>query len=150
MIETQMAVKAKQVTELETQAEYLEKTVPEKMDEIKAKKVKVEERFQQLKAPLLIRQQQLEKKKEAFQVTSLYLFFFATLIVQPPERYRPVYLTVTCSENACDGEQVTKALIPSTIAVAVPRRNCSNTTPDITHTRTSTPAYFFLCWAFIS
>lgn len=69
-----MAVKAKQVTELETQAEYLEKTVPEKMDEIKAKKVKVEERFQQLKAPLLIRQQQLEKKKEAFQVTSLYLF----------------------------------------------------------------------------
>lgn len=85
-----MAVKAKQVTELETQAEYLEKTVPEKMDEIKAKKVKVEERFQQLKAPLLIRQQQLEKKKEAFQVTSLYLFC-NTLIVQPPERYRPVY-----------------------------------------------------------
>lgn len=89
MIETQMAVKAKQVTELETQAEYLEKTVPEKMDEIKAKKVKVEERFQQLKAPLLIRQQQLEKKKEAFQVTMLYLFFsqHSTVIVQLPERY---------------------------------------------------------------
>ncbi|XP_046664582.1 LOW QUALITY PROTEIN: spectrin beta chain-like [Homalodisca vitripennis] len=67
MIETQMAVKAKQVTELETQAVYLEKTVPEKIEDIKAKKIKVEERFQQLKAPLLARQQQLEKKKEAFQ-----------------------------------------------------------------------------------
>lgn len=63
-----MAVKAKQVTELETQAEYLEKTVPDKIDEIKAKKVMVEERFQQLKEPLLQRQKQLEKKKEAFQV----------------------------------------------------------------------------------
>lgn len=68
MIETQMAVKAKQVTELETQAEYLQRTVPEKMDEIQAKKSQVEERFEQLKAPLLSRQRQLEKKKEAFQV----------------------------------------------------------------------------------
>ncbi|XP_063228722.1 spectrin beta chain isoform X7 [Bacillus rossius redtenbacheri] len=67
MIETQMAVKAKQVTELEKQAEYIKRTAPEKMDEIQQKKVKVEERFQQLKAPLLERQQQLEKKKEAFQ-----------------------------------------------------------------------------------
>lgn len=63
-----MAVKAKQVTELETQAAFLEKTVPDKIDEIKAKKSKVEERFQQLKAPLLERQRALEKKKEAFQV----------------------------------------------------------------------------------
>ncbi|PSN56235.1 Spectrin beta chain [Blattella germanica] len=38
MIETQMAVKAKQVTELETQAEYLQRTAPEKMDEIQYKK----------------------------------------------------------------------------------------------------------------
>lgn len=68
MIETQMAVKAKQVTELETQAEYLQRTVPEKMDEIQAKKSQVEQRFEQLKAPLLTRQRQLEKKKEAFQV----------------------------------------------------------------------------------
>lgn len=67
MIETQMAVKAKQVTELETQAEYLQKTVPDKMDEIKEKKSKVEERFEQLKAPLLVRQRHLAKKKEAFQ-----------------------------------------------------------------------------------
>lgn len=66
-IETQMAVKARQVTELETQAEYLQRTVPDKMDEIKVKKTAVESRFEQLKAPLLERQKQLEKKKEAFQ-----------------------------------------------------------------------------------
>ncbi|CAH0387321.1 unnamed protein product [Bemisia tabaci] len=67
MIEMQMAVKAKQVGELETQAEHLQKTVPEKMDDIRAKKQQVEERFEQLKAPLLERQKLLEKKKEAFQ-----------------------------------------------------------------------------------
>ncbi|XP_062529701.1 spectrin beta chain isoform X2 [Bombyx mori] len=67
MIETQMAVKAKQVTELETQAEYLQKTVPDKMEEIKEKKKTVEHRFEQLKAPLLERQRHLAKKKEAFQ-----------------------------------------------------------------------------------
>ncbi|XP_065222380.1 spectrin beta chain isoform X4 [Planococcus citri] len=67
MIETQMAIKAKQVDELNTQATFLEKTVPEKIDDIKAKKSKVEERFEQLKAPLLERQQQLAKKKEALQ-----------------------------------------------------------------------------------
>jgi spectrin beta len=67
MIETQMAVKAKQVSELETQAEYLQRTAPEKMEEIQVKKAQVEERFEQLKAPLLDRQRQLEKKKEAFQ-----------------------------------------------------------------------------------
>lgn len=37
------------------------------MDEIKIKKQQVEERFQQLKQPLVERQTQLEKKKEAFQ-----------------------------------------------------------------------------------
>lgn len=63
-----MAVKAKQVSDLESQAEFLQRTVPEKMDEIVTKKAKVEERFQQLKQPLLERQRQLEKKKEAFQV----------------------------------------------------------------------------------
>jgi spectrin beta len=67
MIETQMAVKAKQVNELETQVEYLEKIEPDKTDEIKAKKAYVEERFQRLQAPLLDRKQQLLKKKEAYQ-----------------------------------------------------------------------------------
>src|SRR5882724_11357925 len=67
MIETQMAVKAKQVNELESQVEYLKKIEPEKTDEIKAKKVYVEERFQRLQAPLLERKAQLLKKKEAYQ-----------------------------------------------------------------------------------
>lgn len=68
MIETQMAVKARQVNELENQTKHLEKTIPdEKMDEIKVKKEQVEQRFNQLKKPLTDRQRQLEKKKEAFQ-----------------------------------------------------------------------------------
>jgi len=79
MIETQMAVKAKQVSELETQAEYLQRTAPEKMDEIQVKKTQVELRFEQLKAPLLDRQRQLEKKKEAFQVHSHPLFILLVL-----------------------------------------------------------------------
>ncbi|XP_065158343.1 spectrin beta chain isoform X2 [Atheta coriaria] len=68
MIETQMAVKARQVNELESQAKHLEKTVPtEKLDDIKMKKTQVEVRFEQLKQPLVERQRALEKKKEAFQ-----------------------------------------------------------------------------------
>ncbi|XP_011882724.1 PREDICTED: spectrin beta chain isoform X2 [Vollenhovia emeryi] len=68
MIETQMAVKAKQVTELDKQAEHLQRTVPDdKMEEIKFKKEKVAQRFAQLKEPLIDRQRHLEKKKEAFQ-----------------------------------------------------------------------------------
>lgn len=45
MIETQMAVKAQQVTELKSQADYLKKMDPEKEDEIIVKKSYVEERF---------------------------------------------------------------------------------------------------------
>lgn len=67
MIETQMAVKAKQVTELENQAEYLRQMDPDKVEEIVAKKSVVESRFDKLKEPLVVRKQQLEKKKEAFQ-----------------------------------------------------------------------------------
>ncbi|UYV71261.1 SPTBN1 [Cordylochernes scorpioides] len=67
VIETQMAIKAKQVTELQGQAQYLEKMDPEKTDEIKVKKEHVETRFDRLQAPLLERKQQLLKKKEAYQ-----------------------------------------------------------------------------------
>ncbi|ODM93367.1 Spectrin beta chain, partial [Orchesella cincta] len=67
MIETQMAVKAKQVTELENQAEYLRQIDPDKVEEIVAKKSVVESRFDKLKEPLVVRKAQLEKKKEAFQ-----------------------------------------------------------------------------------
>lgn len=82
MIETQMAVKAKQVDELNTQATFLEKTVPDKIDDIKAKKSRVEERFEQLKAPLLERQQQLAKKKEALQVRipTIILSLFLSIV----------------------------------------------------------------------
>ncbi|GFT00678.1 spectrin beta chain [Nephila pilipes] len=67
MIETQMAVKAQQVTELKSQADYLRKMDPEKEDEIVVKKSYVEDRFQRLQAPLLERKAMLLKKKEAYQ-----------------------------------------------------------------------------------
>lgn len=66
-IESQMADRARQVNELENQAVHLEKIEPGKSEVIKAKKVRVEERFQKLQAPLLERKQQLIKKKEALQ-----------------------------------------------------------------------------------
>ncbi len=55
MIETQMAVKAKQVTELESQAQHLQQMDPEKGEEIVAKKSIVEDRFGKLQKPLLAR-----------------------------------------------------------------------------------------------
>ncbi|KAG9510173.1 Spectrin beta chain, partial [Fragariocoptes setiger] len=66
-IESQMAERARQVDELQNQAVHLERIEPEKSHEIKAKKVRVEERFQRLQAPLVERKQQLIKKKEALQ-----------------------------------------------------------------------------------
>lgn len=62
-----MAVKAKQVTELKSQANYLEKMDPDNTEEIVQKKEYVETRFKKLQAPLLDRKAQLLKKKEAFQ-----------------------------------------------------------------------------------
>ena len=44
-VETQMALKAKQVTELKDQAEYLERLSPEKTTDIESKKAYVEERL---------------------------------------------------------------------------------------------------------
>ncbi len=64
MIETQMAVKAKQVTELENQAEYLKQMDPDKVEEIVAKKSVVESRFSKLKDPLVLR----------------YIFFYYSII----------------------------------------------------------------------
>lgn len=40
---------------------------PEKIEDIQQKKERVEKRFDELKAPLLYRQRELEKKKEAYQ-----------------------------------------------------------------------------------
>ncbi|XP_037941543.1 spectrin beta chain isoform X2 [Teleopsis dalmanni] len=68
VIQTQMAVKARQVEEIDKQTEYLQKTVPEeKIEPIVVKKTAVLERFEKIKAPLVEHQKQLEKKKEAFQ-----------------------------------------------------------------------------------
>ncbi|XP_050732395.1 spectrin beta chain-like isoform X2 [Eriocheir sinensis] len=67
MIETQMAVKAKQVEQLESQADYLQRMTPDKTEEIKLMKSKVEQKFESLKAPLVDRNTALGKKKEAFQ-----------------------------------------------------------------------------------
>ena len=49
------------------QAEYLERMTPEKIEDIQQKKGAVEKRFDELKAPLVKRQRELEKKKEAYQ-----------------------------------------------------------------------------------
>jgi spectrin beta len=68
IIKTQMALKAKQVDELEKQTEVLARTIPsEKVEPIVVKKMQVHDRFQRIKGPLEERQRQLEKKKEAFQ-----------------------------------------------------------------------------------
>uniref|UniRef100_T1IQM9 Spectrin beta chain n=1 Tax=Strigamia maritima TaxID=126957 RepID=T1IQM9_STRMM len=66
-IETQMSTKARQVVELQGQADFLQRMEPEKTDEIMTRKVVVEDRFEKLKAPLEARKAQLEKKKEAYQ-----------------------------------------------------------------------------------
>jgi len=66
-IETQMLEKARQVDELHSQAEILERIEPEKKDTIHAKKAVVSERFQKLQAPLEERKNKLLKKKEAYQ-----------------------------------------------------------------------------------
>ena len=68
IIQTQMALKAKQVDELDKQTEVLARTIPsDKVEPIFIKKQQVGERFERIKAPLLERQKQLEKKKEAYQ-----------------------------------------------------------------------------------
>lgn len=67
-IQTQMALKARQVEEIEKQSEVLAKTIPaETYEPIVQKKKVVGERFEKIKQPLLERQKALLKKKEAFQ-----------------------------------------------------------------------------------
>ncbi|XP_064484271.1 spectrin beta chain-like isoform X3 [Ornithodoros turicata] len=66
-VETQMAVKARQVDELQSQASYLQQLDPEKTEDIVQKRAVVEQRFERLQAPLNERKQQLLKKKKAYQ-----------------------------------------------------------------------------------
>ncbi|XP_023337071.1 spectrin beta chain isoform X7 [Eurytemora carolleeae] len=67
LIETQLIVKSQQMTELEGQADHLVRMEPENMEEIVAKKAKVEERFGAIMAPIEARKAELLKKKETFQ-----------------------------------------------------------------------------------
>merc|ERR1712106_748050 len=67
LIETQMLVKTQQLTELEDQAEHGERMEPEKGEEIRMRKAKVDERFTKIQAPIEQRKRELMKKKETFQ-----------------------------------------------------------------------------------
>merc|ERR1712106_530802 len=67
LIETQMLVKTQQLTELEDQAEHGERMEPEKGEEIRMRKAKVDERFTKIQAPIEARKRELMKKKETFQ-----------------------------------------------------------------------------------
>jgi spectrin beta len=68
IITTQMAVKARQVDDIDKQTEILAKTIPmENVEPIVQKKKVIGERFEKIKGPLQERQRLLEKKKEAFQ-----------------------------------------------------------------------------------
>ena len=66
LIETQMLVKTQQLTELEDQATHLERMEPEKSEEIRMKKEKVDERFTKILAPIEARKQDLMNRKETF------------------------------------------------------------------------------------
>lgn len=68
VIETQMLFKAKQIDEIDKQTDHLQKTIStEQVEPILTKKVAVVDRFTKIKEPLIQRQIQLQKKKEAFQ-----------------------------------------------------------------------------------
>lgn len=68
IIQHQMEIKSRQVREMEKHTDLLKKTIPpEQHEPIVQKKSAVTTRFESIKAPLLERQKQLEKKKEAYQ-----------------------------------------------------------------------------------
>merc|ERR1712242_216041 len=67
LIETKMLVKTQQLEELDDQANKLEKMEPEKGEEIRMRKMKVDERFTKIQAPIGARKRELMKKKETFQ-----------------------------------------------------------------------------------
>ena len=64
LIETQMLVKTQQLTELKNQATHLKRMKPEKSEEIRMKKEKVDEKFTKILAPIEVRKRDLMKKKE--------------------------------------------------------------------------------------
>jgi spectrin beta len=66
-LESQLKIKQQQVTELESSSSYLDTIDPDKRENIIAKKVKVEERFQKMLEPLVVRRSALERAKMVHQ-----------------------------------------------------------------------------------
>ena len=67
LIETQMSVKTQQLVDLEEQANALVRLEPEKADEVRVKKEKAHETLSRIQDPILVRKEELMKKKETFQ-----------------------------------------------------------------------------------
>ena len=62
-----MLVKTQQLEELDDQIEKMKRMEPEKGEEIRIRKAKVDERFTKIQAPIEARKRKLMKKKETFQ-----------------------------------------------------------------------------------
>merc|ERR1719461_797380 len=67
LIETQMIVKTQQLSDLNEQAAALERMEPDKVDEIEEKQAKAHETLQKIQDPIVVRKEELMKKKETFQ-----------------------------------------------------------------------------------
>lgn len=67
ILESQLKIKQEQVQELESQASHLRELDPDREEEIRARKSRVEERFRKVLAPLQQRRQQLERVKKVQQ-----------------------------------------------------------------------------------
>merc|ERR1712012_71435 len=67
LIETQMIVKTQQLTDLNEQAAALERMEPDKKEEIEEKRAKAHETLQKIQDPIIVRKEELMKKKETFQ-----------------------------------------------------------------------------------
>merc|ERR1719225_1365820 len=67
LIETQMIVKTQQLSDLNEQAAALERMEPDKKEEIEEKRAKAHETLQKIQDPIIIRKEELMKKKDTFQ-----------------------------------------------------------------------------------
>merc|ERR1719232_1107204 len=67
LIETQMIVKTQQLSDLNEQAAALERMEPDKVDEIREKQAKAHETLQKIQDPIIVRKEELMKKKDTFQ-----------------------------------------------------------------------------------
>ena len=67
-IQSQLKIKEEQVKSLETQAEKLREVDPAREEELRVRKIQVEERFQQMLAPLIERREKLNRFKRVQQV----------------------------------------------------------------------------------